>query len=120
MLLSHSTKTQHDISCSKVAREVIGSNPLSKEECKCMQYKASLDQYHLGMPGKSGELGNLVPEKFCCLERNFSVPNKEVYTKKRGTLIIFPRNYAFFTDHLYNRQLLLLASFVFLVEDYLN
>ena len=48
------------------------------------------------MPGKSGELGNLVPKKFSNLERKFSVSNKEVYKKKWETLIMFQRNCAFF------------------------
>ena len=28
--------------------------------------------YHTAMPGKSGELGNLIPGKFCYLEGNFA------------------------------------------------
>ena len=52
-------------------------------------------QYEI-MPGKSGELGNLVPKKFSYLERNFSVPNKEIHKKYWKTLIMFQRNYAFF------------------------
>ena len=48
------------------------------------------------MPGKSWEFGNLVPENFSHLERNFSVPNKEIHKKKWETLIMFPRNYTFF------------------------
>ena len=35
----------------------------------------------LSMPGKSEELGNLVPEKFSHLERYFSVPNTEIHRK---------------------------------------
>ena len=42
------------------------------------------------MPGKSGELWNLIPGKFCHLEGNFALQNKEIHTNC-GNFNIFSR-----------------------------
>ena len=47
------------------------------------------------MPGKSGELRNLVPEKLSYLERIFLVPNKDIHKNYWETLIMFSINYTF-------------------------
>ena len=58
--------------------------------CPYMSQRHTLSPLHVSethpmplqlMPRKSGELGNLVPEIFSHLERNFSVPNKEMHKK---------------------------------------
>ena len=35
----------------------------------------------VSMLGKSGKLGNLIPGKFCHLEGNFDLQNKEMHNK---------------------------------------
>ena len=44
------------------------------------------------MPGKSGELGNLIPGKFSDLEGNFALQNKEKHKKLQGNVAFLVGN----------------------------